>query len=80
MIVLAVLAVASATLALSLRVYAWWLNRRYEAAISECARLNLAWIAHREAGRAAFLAGEWDEQSAWEAVGLGELWLKYSSY
>lgn len=77
---LVVLAVGSAALALALRVYAWWLNRRYEAAISEGVRLNLEWVAHRDAGMVAFMNGEWDEQAAWEAAGLGEQWLKYSSY
>lgn len=77
---LVVLAVSSAVLALSLRAYAWQLERRYETAIREGVRLNDEWIAHREAGNAAFLDGEWDEQAAWEAAGLGEEWLKYSSY
>lgn len=78
--ILLALAVGSAALALALRVWAWQLERRYDAAIREGVRLNDEWIAHREAGNAAFLDGEWDEQAAWEAAGLGAEWLKYSSY
>lgn len=79
MATLGILAAASAALALSLRVYAWLLRERYMAAIREGVRLDLEWVAHRDAGLAAFLSGEWDEQAAWEAAGLGEEWAKYSS-
>lgn len=80
---LVVLAVGSAALALALRAYAWVLNRRYKAAIREGVRLNMEWVAHRDAGNAAFLDGEsgdpdaWETaglQDAWEAAGLGEEW------
>ena len=76
---LGILVLASAALALGLRVYAWSLKKRYLAAISEGVRLDLEWVAHRDAGLAAFLSGDWDEQAAWEAAGLGEEWAKYSS-
>lgn len=77
---LVVLAVASVALALALRVWSWRLRRRYMAAIREGVRLDLEWVNYRDAGVQAFLSGEWDEQAAWEAAGLGEEWKHYSSY
>lgn len=77
---LVVLAVASVALALALRVWSWRLRRRYVAAIHEGARLDAEWVNYRDAGVQAILSGEWDEQAAWEAVGLGVEWTHYSSY